>query len=97
MWSHQAIANTVVSMMTLEKAFGMALLQERTEAGLSQEELAHRAGLHTNAVSFLELGKRKPGIQTIFCLSNALGIKPSELMKRVENLNPKIEGIPPSF
>lgn len=73
----------------------MALFQERTNAGLSQEELAFRAGLHTNAVSFLELGKRKPGIHTIFCLSHALGKKPSELMKLVEELEPKVESLPP--
>lgn len=96
MWPSQAISHTFVCMMTLEKAFGMALLQARTEAELSQEELAHRAGLHTNAVSFLERGERKPGIQTIFQLSRALGIKTSELMERVENLKPKIDGLPPS-
>lgn len=82
-------------MMTLDKAFGRVLYQERTSAGLSQEELAFRAGLHTNAISFLELGKRKPGIHTIFCIAHALDKKPSELMKLVEDLKPEVESLPP--
>lgn len=82
-------------MVALEKAFGMTLSRERTRAGLSQEELAFRAGLHTNAVSLLELGKRKPGLHTVFSLSHALGKKPSELIKLVEDLNPKAESRPP--
>jgi transcriptional regulator with XRE-family HTH domain len=43
-----------------EAAFGIRLRGYRQLAGLSQEELAERAGLTTKAISALERGERTP-------------------------------------
>lgn len=47
--------------------------------------LAMHAGLHLNAVSNLERGLRSPTLQTVFLLSQALGVPASTLVAEVEN------------
>lgn len=53
----------------------------RTEAGLSQEELADRAGLHRTYVSSVEGGHRNVTLENIFALAEALGTTPSALVR----------------
>lgn len=50
----------------------------------SQEALAFEAGLHRTYISLIERGKKSPTLAVIVRLANALGIKPSELLRRVE-------------
>ena len=60
-------------------AFGALLRRLRKQAGLSQQELAHRAGLSLNAVSALERGARKrPYPHTVRSLADALGLSEEE-------------------
>jgi transcriptional regulator with XRE-family HTH domain len=54
--------------------FGRNLASQRKRAGLSQEELAERAGLHRTAISLSETGKRNPRLDTLVKLAKALGI-----------------------
>jgi serine/threonine protein kinase/DNA-binding beta-propeller fold protein YncE/class 3 adenylate cyclase len=57
-------------------AFAVLLRQHRVEAGLTQEELAERAGLSTRAVSDLERGvNRRPQAHTARQLADALGLR----------------------
>ena len=54
-------------------AFGEVLRQLRLEAGLTQEELAERAGLSTRGLSDLERGlRRTPRLGTVRLLADAL-------------------------
>ncbi|MDP9437408.1 MAG: helix-turn-helix domain-containing protein, partial [Actinomycetota bacterium] len=54
--------------------FGAMLKRLRDAAGLTQEELAQRAGLTAKAVSALERGeRRRPYPHTVRSLSDALG------------------------
>src|SRR5919106_4924627 len=54
-------------------SFGARLRRLRDASGLSQEELAHRAGLTPNAVGTLERGeRRRPYPNTIRALADAL-------------------------
>ena len=48
--------------------------------GLSQEELAHAAGLHRTHVSLIERNRRSVRLETIERLASALGVEPSSLM-----------------
>ena len=66
------------------KQFAEVLKELRHKQGLSQEELAERCGLHDRYISFMERGLRQPTITTIFKLSKALNILPSDLIKQVE-------------
>lgn len=52
----------------------------RTEAALTQDELAKMAGLAYSTVNKLEMGKEKPRPKTIRALARALKVKPVELM-----------------
>lgn len=67
------------------KVFGMVLFELRKNAGLSQEKLAELAGYDRTYISLLERGLRQPTITTIFDLSEALGVNPSLLIKKVED------------
>ncbi|HEY1920292.1 MAG TPA: tetratricopeptide repeat protein [Streptosporangiaceae bacterium] len=54
--------------------FAALLRTRRRAAGLTQEELAHRAGLSTRAVSDLERGVTRPYPRTLTALADALGL-----------------------
>lgn len=52
----------------------------RTSTGLSQEELAARAGLHRTYISSVERGQRNVSLENIFAIARALGCDPRELI-----------------
>jgi transcriptional regulator with XRE-family HTH domain len=56
------------------------LLRARGSAGLTQEEIAFRAGLHRTEVGLLERGLRVPRIDTLVKLAGALGVEPAALL-----------------
>jgi len=59
--------------------FGTRLRSMRQAAGLTQEELAFRAGLSPNAIGALERGaRRRPQPHTVRSLSEALGLTEDE-------------------
>jgi transcriptional regulator with XRE-family HTH domain len=59
---------------SVRRQFAANLRRRRTDAGLSQEALAERAGLHRTAVGLLERCKRSPRLETIVSLAHALGL-----------------------
>ena len=62
-----------------EPSFGTRLRWVREAAGLTQEELAFRAGLTPNAISALERGKRqRPYPHTVRSLADALELSEDE-------------------
>jgi non-specific serine/threonine protein kinase len=66
------MANTV---NTERGTFGALLLHLRAAAGLTQEQLAERAGLSPNAIAALEHGRRRmPRAVTVDLLATALGL-----------------------
>ena len=54
--------------------FASTLKQLREKAGLSQAQLAERAGLNVFGVAKLEQGVREPGWGTVLKLAAALGV-----------------------
>lgn len=50
----------------------------RTERGLTQEALGHKAGLSPNYVGDVERGTRNLGLENIWLLAEALGVSPRE-------------------
>jgi CheY-like chemotaxis protein len=64
---------------------GMAIKTQRASLGISQEELAHRAGLHRTYVSDLERGARNPSIESIEKLAGALQVSVSNLFEGAGN------------
>ena len=53
--------------------------------GISQEELASRAGLNRTYIGDIERGARNVALLNIKRLSLALGTSPSKLLNEVEN------------
>jgi transcriptional regulator with XRE-family HTH domain len=63
---------------------GRAIAALRKKSGLSQEELADRAGIHRTYVSQLERGLKSPTLQVLFALANSLNTKASKIVRMVE-------------
>ena len=71
--------------INLKTLLGMAIKTQRASLGISQEELAHRAGLHRTYVSDLERGARNPSIESIEKLAGALQVSVSNLFEGAGN------------
>jgi transcriptional regulator with XRE-family HTH domain len=74
-----------MSTTDLKTLLGTAIKTQRAWLGISQEELAHRAGLHRTYVSDLERGARNPSIDSIEKLARALELSVSKLFERSES------------
>lgn len=59
---------------------GKRLAELREQAGLSQEDLGVRAGLHGMSISKIERGVVQPKLATVNALARALGLEPGELL-----------------
>ena len=66
----------------LKTLLGMAIKTQRASLGISQEELAHRAGLHRTYISDLERGARNPSVESIEKLAAALQISVAKLFEQ---------------
>ena len=64
---------------TISQAFGKRVRALRVEAGLSQEKLAEKAGMHPTYLSDIERGQRNPTLEVISRLAKALGVRIREL------------------
>lgn len=69
----------------VDRAFGIILHKRRVDAGLSQEALAHRAGVHPTWISLLERGKNSPSLATLMALAEALEMRASDLVRGTED------------
>lgn len=63
--------------------FASNLRRLRQERDLSQERLAHDAGLNTTHVAKIERTEREPGVRTVDKLARALGVPAGELFEGI--------------
>ena len=63
---------------------GEELRKARREANLSQERLSFDAEVDRTYISELENNKKSPTLDVLFRLCDAMGIRASELIARVE-------------
>jgi transcriptional regulator with XRE-family HTH domain len=73
--------------MEVEQIFGLVLKEVRSQKKISQNQLAHSAELDRTYISLLERGLRKPTIETLFKIAEALNMKPSALIQKIESHN----------
>ena len=63
------------------RALAIRIKELRDQKGISQEELAHRAGLSRTGMGFVETGKRWPRLDTLMKVADGLNITVDELLK----------------
>ena len=66
--------------MDMRRVVGLNLRRLRVAAGLSQDELAARAGLDRTYISGIENGRRNPTIIVLHDIAIQLGVDPRELL-----------------
>ena len=59
--------------------FGRQIRRLRRSRRLTQEETAHRAGIHVTYLSGVERGVRNPSLKNIRAIARALGARVGEL------------------
>lgn len=69
---------------SLSAAFARVLRHAREARDLSQEDLAHAAGLHRTYVGLIERGLRNPTLDVGHALARALGTSLAELVRESE-------------
>ena len=67
-----------------EKAFGQAFRSARKKLGVSQENVGLEADCDRTTVSLIERGLVSPKLETIVKMCRVIRIKPSEVMRRME-------------
>lgn len=67
---------------------GQVIRRYRVAAGLSQEQLAERSGLHATYLSQIETGKRNLSVQVLRRVAAGLGVPAAELVAAAESAEP---------
>ena len=62
-----------------QAAFGRQVRAMRMQRGATQEDVAHRAGVHVTYLSGIERGIRNPSLKNIRALAEALEANTAEL------------------
>lgn len=60
---------------------GDRIAKYRKQRGFSQEKLAAESDIDRVAVGYIEQGRRKPTVTTVYKIAKALGIKLEDLFK----------------
>jgi transcriptional regulator with XRE-family HTH domain len=76
-------------------SFGPRLRELRESAGLTQSQLAERAGLHPQGVVKLERGEREPAWATAVALARALGVDLNAFLEDAATVPEPKRGRPP--
>lgn len=71
--------------MDIRDILALNLRRLRHASGLSQEELAHRAGIDRTYVSSLERSVYAAGIDVVDRIARVLGVEAADLLKRPED------------
>lgn len=65
---------------TRRKALGQAIRLRRQSLGMSQEQLADRAGIERKSVSRVETGAYSPSVDRLWSIGDALDMPPHVLL-----------------
>jgi len=73
------LPGTVTEPTFLER-FGLGVRLLRVKQGLTQEQLAERAGMHRTFIGLIERGESGVSVERLPDLAVALGVEPAELL-----------------
>ena len=66
------------------KTVGNAIASFRKRKGVSQEVLSGLADMGRTHLSAIERGERKPTLETLYRIANALGVNMSDIVREME-------------
>lgn len=66
------------------KKVGAILQEARRKKHMTQEELADKADFHRTYIGFMEQGVYSPNLYSLTKITKALGIKLSDLLKKLD-------------
>ncbi len=66
------------------KAFGIVISRLRAQRGLTQDVLSGLAGIARSHLAMLESGRKSIRLDTMWRIADALGMRPSALIRLVE-------------
>lgn len=69
----------------LGAVFGVLLREHRKALGMSQEDVAEKAGVHPTHVGLVERGQRTPSLDVASALAEAVGRSLSDLVREAEH------------
>lgn len=69
--------------MEWEAVLGANIRRLRKAKGLTQEQLAHEAGMAMRYVAGVERGEENPSLKFLVKIAEALGTEPAELLQRL--------------
>ena len=75
--------------MGISQTIGQRIRNYRTRCGLSQEELAERAGCHHTYIGQIERGEKNATVESIDRIASALGIPLSKLFEFMGSETPE--------
>jgi DNA-binding XRE family transcriptional regulator len=67
-------------------AFGQAIRELREERDISQEAFALKSGIDRSHYGGMERGERNPSLTSVSKIANALGVQPSNIHARAEQI-----------
>ena len=83
-WKRPAMKHTLSEDDSLIlSALGAAIRDHRLQAGLTQAELADRAGIGRPHLNHIEGGRKNPTVVVLVQLAESLGVAPGELLQPV--------------
>ena len=81
----QGKRGTVVTVQYDSKAVGATIRALRRERRLSQEVLSGLAGIARTHLTMIENGTKQANFETLWRLAQALDLRPSQLVRRIED------------
>lgn len=74
-----------VSELNFRQAVAAEVKARRSQIGISQEELAFRAGVHRTFIARLEVASTQPSLSVTFQLAEALAVAPEDLVQAIRS------------
>ena len=60
---------------------GLQIKKIRESQNLTQQNLADKVGLHLTYIGNIEIGAKRPSLETLFRIAEELGVKVSDLFR----------------
>ena len=70
----------------LSATFGRVIARHRTQRGWTLRNVAAKSGMTAAHIGILERGNNTPTINTLFLIAEGLGVRPSDLVRELEEL-----------